>query len=61
MIIGAKHEKMDPVAMEEQSKWVPGGPYLYCPDGSHYSIWDDQQVLMDSVIKIIGIIDQNKF
>ena len=31
--------------------------YLYCPNGSHLSMWDDQQVFMTGVIKFIHDVD----
>ena len=61
LMIGAKHDTMDPKAMEEQSKMVQRGRYLYCPDGSHLSMWDDQQVFMNGVIQFINDVDRNKF
>ncbi|MDB5206063.1 MAG: alpha/beta fold hydrolase [Flavisolibacter sp.] len=57
LMIGAKHDTMDPKAMEEQSKMVKNGSYLYCPNGSHLSMWDDQQVFMNGVIKWIKEVD----
>ena len=57
LMIGAKHDTMDPKAMEEQSKLVKKGRYLYCPNGSHLSMWDDQQVFMTGVIKFIKDVD----
>ena len=53
LMIGAKYDTMDPKAMEEQSKLVKKGQFLYCPNGSHLSMWDDQQVFMGGVIKFI--------
>ena len=53
LMIGAKHDTMDPKAMEEQSKMVQNGSYLYCPNGSHLAMWDDQKVYMDGVVKFI--------
>lgn len=53
LMIGAKYDTMDPKAMEEQSKLVKNGQYLYCPNGSHLSMWDDQQVFMSGVIRFI--------
>jgi len=32
---------------------VQKGSYLYCPNGSHLSMWDDQQVFMTGVIGFI--------
>jgi proline iminopeptidase len=61
LMIGAKHDTMDPAAMEEQSKLVQKGRYLYCPDGSHLAMWDDQQTFMNGVIKFIKDVDEGKF
>jgi proline iminopeptidase len=57
LMIGAKYDTMDPNAMEEQSKLVKKGRYLYCPNGSHLSMWDDQKVFMNGVIKFIKDAD----
>jgi proline iminopeptidase len=60
LMIGAKHDTMDPDTMEEQSKLVQKGRYLYCPKGSHLSMWDDQQVFMNGVISFIKDVDEGK-
>jgi proline iminopeptidase len=60
LMIGAKHDTMDPEAMEEQSKLVQQGSYLYCPDGSHLAMWDDQKVFMEGVIAFIKKVDARK-
>ncbi len=61
LMIGAKHDTMDPAAMEEQSKLVQKGRYLFCPNGSHLAMWDDQEVFMNGVIKFIKDVDEGKF
>jgi proline iminopeptidase len=61
LMVGAKYDTMDPRAMEEQSKMVQRGRYLYCPNGSHFCMWDDQKVFMDGVIKFIKDVDQRNF
>lgn len=61
LMIGAEHDTMDPKAMEEQSKLVQKGRYLYCPNGSHLAMWDDQKVFMDGVIKFIRDVDGGDF
>ncbi len=61
LMIGAKHDTMDPKAMEEQSKLVQKGRYLYCPNGSHLAMWDDQKVFMSGVISFINDVDRGKF
>jgi len=61
LMVGAKWDTMDPKAMEEQSKMVQHGRYLYCPNGSHMCMWDDQKVFMSGVIKFIKDVDERKF
>jgi proline iminopeptidase len=61
LMVGAKYDTMDPKAMEEQSKMVQHGRYLYCPNGSHLCMWDDQKVFMNGVIKFIKDVDEGSF
>ena len=61
LMVGAKFDTMDPVAMEEQSKAVQHGRYLYCPNGSHLSMWDDQEHFYPGVIKFIKDVDEGRF
>src|SRR6478672_6907074 len=53
LMIGAKYDTMDPIVMERQSQLVKHGSYLYCPNGSHLAMWDDQKVFMSGVINWI--------
>jgi proline iminopeptidase len=59
-MVGAKYDTMDPKAMEEQSNLVQNGSYLYCPNGSHLAMWDDQKVFMSGVIQFIKGVDKGK-
>lgn len=61
LMIGAKYDTMDPKAMEEQSKLVKKGRYLYCPNGSHLAMWDDQKIYMNGVIKFINDVNSDSF
>jgi proline iminopeptidase len=61
LMIGAKYDTMDPKAMEEQSKLVQHGRYLYCPNGSHLSMWDDQKLFMSGVVNFINDVNSNTF
>jgi proline iminopeptidase len=60
LMVGAKYDTMDPKAMEEQSKIVKNGSYLYCPNGSHLAMWDDQKVFMNGVIDCIKKLNDSK-
>lgn len=59
LMIGARYDTMDPKAMERQSHLVQKGSYLYCPNGSHLAMWDDQQVYMKGVIDWIKKVDRS--
>lgn len=58
LVEGAKYDTMDPKYMEWMSKQFPKGEYLYCPNGSHLSMWDDQKVFMAGVTKFIKNVDE---
>ncbi len=60
LMIGAKYDTMDPAAMEAMSKLVQKGRYLYCPEGSHLSMWDDQSHYYPGVIQFIKDVDGGK-
>jgi proline iminopeptidase len=60
LTVGARHDTMDPEHMKWMSTQVQKGSYLYCPNGSHLSMWDDQKVFMEGVIKFIKEIDAGK-
>jgi proline iminopeptidase len=43
LVIGARYDTMDPAHMEQMAGRLPHGRYLYCPEGSHLAMYDDQQ------------------
>jgi proline iminopeptidase len=61
LIIGAKHDTMDPAHMEMMAKKVQKGRYLFCPNGSHMAIYDDQKVYMDGIIQFLRDVDGGRF
>ena len=60
LVVGAKYDTMDPEHMKWMSTQVQNGSYLYCPDGSHMAMWDDQQVYMAGLIKFLNEVDEGK-
>lgn len=61
LVIGSKHDTMDPNHMQWMSTQVQNGSYLFCPNGSHLSMWDDQETYMAGLIKFLkGINDGQK-
>lgn len=59
--IGAKYDSMNPKEMEKISKDVQHGRFLYCPNGSHLSMWDDQEVYMNGITKFIKDVYKGDF
>jgi proline iminopeptidase len=55
--IGGQYDTMDPKHMEKVARLVQNGSYLYCPNGSHMSMYDDQQTYMAGLIKFIKGVD----
>lgn len=53
LVIGARYDTMDPAFMEMMSKQLPKGSYLYCPEGSHMAMYDDQKTYVEGVIDFL--------
>ncbi|MFA6275706.1 MAG: proline iminopeptidase-family hydrolase [Pedobacter sp.] len=51
--IGAQYDTMDPKHMEWMATAFKNGSYLYCKNGSHMSLYDDQQTYMKGIIKFM--------
>jgi proline iminopeptidase len=53
LVIGARYDTMDPAHMEMMASEFPNGTYLYCADGSHMALYDDQQRYFDGLIAFL--------
>lgn len=53
LVIGAKYDTMDPKYMEEMSRKLPKGTYLYCANGSHMCLYDDQVTYFKGLIEFL--------
>ncbi|MFD1256309.1 proline iminopeptidase-family hydrolase [Mucilaginibacter terrae] len=58
--IGAQYDTMDPKHMQWMATQFANGSYLYCPNGSHMSMYDDQQTYMAGLIKFIKNVNQGE-
>jgi proline iminopeptidase len=61
LVIGAKYDTMDPKHMEWMSKEVQNGRFLFCPNGSHLSQYDDPKTYFPGVIKFLKDVDSGEF
>jgi len=58
LVIGARHDTMDPAFMEMMAGRLPAGKYLYCPTGSHLAMYDDQHTYFSGLIEFLtGLTD----
>ncbi len=60
LTIGGEFDTMDPKYMEWMSKQVQHGSYVYCPQGSHCDMWDDQGHYFPGLIKFLQDVDSSK-
>ena len=58
LVIGAAHDTMDPEHMRWVSTQVQHGSFLLSRNGSHFAMWDDQQVYIRGLLKFLDAIDQ---
>lgn len=60
LVVGAQYDTMDPAHMKWMSDQFPNGSYLYCANGSHMDMYDDQNTYMNGVIKFLEETDGGK-
>jgi proline iminopeptidase len=53
LVIGAQHDTMDPKHMEWMASQFPKGTYLYCPNGAHMAMYDDQQTYFRGLLAFL--------
>jgi proline iminopeptidase len=57
LVIGARYDTMDPAYMERMSREFPHGQYLYCANGSHLALYDDQKTWFTGLIAFLRGVD----
>jgi proline iminopeptidase len=60
LVVGAAHDTMDPKHMEWMSTQFPKGRYLFCPNGSHLAIYDDQKTYMEGLVAFLHDLEGGK-
>ncbi len=61
LAIGSKYDTMDPDHMKWIANEVQNGRFLYCPNGSHCSQYDDQKTYFPGVIQFLKDVDKGNF
>ncbi|MEJ7611279.1 MAG: proline iminopeptidase-family hydrolase [Ferruginibacter sp.] len=57
LVIGGTHDTMDPAYMEWMAKQIPKGSSLICTNGSHMSMYDDQEAYMHGLMVFIHAVE----
>ena len=61
LVIGARHDTMDPAHMARMAREVRHGRYLFLPQGSHMAMYDDQQAYFAGLIRFLRDVDAGRF
>ena len=60
LVVGAANDTMDPEHMRWVSTQVKHGSYLFCPQGSHLAMWDDQRVYTAGLVRFLEEVDAGR-
>lgn len=61
LVIGAQHDTMNPRHMEWMAGSMKHGRYLFCPNGSHMALYDDQEIYFRGLIQFIQDVNDERF
>jgi proline iminopeptidase len=51
---------MDPAHMEWMASQFGKGRYLFCPNGSHLALYDDQEVYFRGLTEFVRDVDEGR-
>lgn len=61
LVIGGMYDEMNPVDMKKEGQLIPNSRTYLCPNGSHMSMYDDQQNYFTSLIGFLKDVESNQF
>lgn len=53
LLIGARHDEMDPAQIERMGRLIPGARVFICPAGSHMAMYDDQAAYFGALLEFL--------
>lgn len=60
LVLGAKYDSMNPEEIKAVAKRLPKGEAHICPNGSHFSIFDDQEDYFNAITSFIERVEGRK-
>ncbi len=61
LVIGGEKDEMNPEDMKKEGQLIPNSRTYLCPEGSHLSMYDDQQNYFNSLVGFLLDVENNKF
>ena len=61
LVIGGMYDEMNPVDMKKEGQLIPDSRTYLCPNGSHMSMYDDQQNYFTNLIGFLKDVESNQF
>lgn len=53
LVIGGRYDTMNPADLKRESELMPNARLAICENGSHMSMWDDQQAYFTHLLKFV--------
>lgn len=61
LVIGGMYDEMNPDDMRKEGQLIPNSRTYLCPNGSHLSMYDDQQNYFTHLIGFLKDVESNQF
>ena len=61
LVIGGMYDEMNPVDMKKEGQLIPNSRTYLCPNGSHMSMYDDQQNYFTNLIGFLKDVESYQF
>ncbi len=61
LVIGARHDTMDPADIEEMARRMPRARSVICLRGSHMSMWDDSEAYFGAIETFVRDVEAGRF
>jgi proline iminopeptidase len=56
LTVGAQYDEMDPQDMKKMAALIPHADYAFCPNGSHFCMWDDQKIYFEHLLGFLHTV-----
>jgi proline iminopeptidase len=61
LVLGGMHDEMSPAGMKKEAQLLPNSRLYLCPNGSHMSMYDDQQNYFRNLVTFLKDVDGGSF